>query len=178
MSRLTLSEQRDGKPLVRWFLVYAHNDRPAPQDFLAKLVPVLRSSQKYTFDAWHDGMIVVGETWRDAIHGALREAHLGILLVSYDFLASEFIMQVELPAFVSGSNSQVPGKRLVPVALKLVDFEIANLKGLDKHQIFRDDEGKAFVDRQRARRETWIRLLVKELHVLLDRYADYVPPIE
>jgi hypothetical protein len=46
--------------------------------------------------AWDDRQIVPGSKWRGEIRSALEDARAGILLVSPDFLASDFILDEEL----------------------------------------------------------------------------------
>jgi hypothetical protein len=40
---------------------------------------------------WHDGMISPGQKWRDEITVSIEKAQIAVLLVSADFLASDFI---------------------------------------------------------------------------------------
>jgi hypothetical protein len=46
---------------------------------------------------WHDGMISPGRKWRDEIGASIEQAQIALLLVSADFLASDFISKNELP---------------------------------------------------------------------------------
>lgn len=168
--RLMLDERCNGKPVVRWFLSYAHDDDAEKADFYKRFASYLRTSSKYWFEAWNDAQLVVGESWRERIHQAMQASHLGVLLVSQAFLASEFIGTNELPAFVDGRGMGTPGKRAVPVALRPLDFTNMDLRGLEQRQIFHDNSGKAFAER-RARRDHWIKQLGRQVHDLLERYA-------
>lgn len=49
------------------------------------------------FDVWSDKEIHAGQQWKSEISKALSESNIAILLVSPDFLASDFIKNNELP---------------------------------------------------------------------------------
>lgn len=169
--RLVLHRGEDGRPIVRWFLSYAREDRREKDSLLQRLQVRLANSKNYNFQHWHDGMVAVGANWQTELQQALQESQLGILFLSPAFLASQFILEHELPAFVRGDGHGVEGKRVVPVLLKDVDFAHSTLKGLGKHQIFRDHSEKSFAARTRLR-DMWTDELVRRLHEMLDAYAD------
>jgi signal recognition particle receptor subunit beta len=58
--------------------------------------------------AWHDRMIDPGDSWNDAIQRELAEADVVIFLVSTAALATEYIMQHELPHALAGKAVVVP----------------------------------------------------------------------
>ncbi len=55
------------------------------------------SALQHSCSAWHDQEIKGGQRWRDEIYGAIASADMAVLLVSADFLASDFIVQEEMP---------------------------------------------------------------------------------
>lgn len=54
---------------------------------------------------WEDGKIRTGKDWRPIIDKALSNANIAILMVSADFLTSEFIQEVEIPVILERRNN-------------------------------------------------------------------------
>ena len=62
--------------------------------------------QQGIIDVWSDRRIDPGEQWRPAIKTAIAESMAAILLVSSDFLASDFIAQNELPPLLQAAATR------------------------------------------------------------------------
>ena len=84
------------------FISYAHQDAKWKDDFLKHLAPAKRRG---LVDVWTDDVIQASQNWREEIEKALDTADVGLLLVSANFLASDFIMESELPAFVRAQQA-------------------------------------------------------------------------
>ena len=146
-----LKEAGNGKTVIRYFISYAHKDTKLKTQLLEPLEQYLNTSKNYYFEAWDDEVIITGEDWHEKIQAAVAGCHFGLLLVSPNFLGSEYIENHELPAFVP-INIAVPdtGKRVIPLALTPILFDgIMDLKGLEKLQIFHlktDKNLKTFQD--------------------------------
>lgn len=78
------------------FISYSHQDR----DSLSELKKFLSGLEDQEIAIWDDQQIAVGSNWRDEIRKALAAAKAAILLVSQDFLVSEFIAKDELPGLL------------------------------------------------------------------------------
>ncbi len=138
-------EKRDGKPLIRYFVSYAHNNKKLKDNLLERLQSRLRIAKEYAFEAWQDGDILIGEQWRDEIQQAIVNCHFGLLLVSPEFLGSQYITEKELPYFLPSEKEQMAWRRAAPVGLKRILFDGSmDLKGLEALQIFRDDREHFF----------------------------------
>ena len=74
------------------FISYSHKDERW-KDALVSQLGVL--SQENGLDAWNDERIGVGTDWRGALQAAMDRARVAVLLVSADFLKSEFIQDQE-----------------------------------------------------------------------------------
>ncbi|MBM83973.1 MAG: hypothetical protein CMJ78_25740 [Planctomycetaceae bacterium] len=77
------------------FISYAHEDQVYLDQLQTMLAPLERSG---ALTAWSDTQLKAGDKWEEKIDAALAQAKVGVCLVSPDFLASDFIMNRELPA--------------------------------------------------------------------------------
>jgi uncharacterized protein YjbI with pentapeptide repeats len=137
------------KPLVRYFVSYAHEDEALAGDLLRRLCHCLGAAADYRFSRWQDRDIILGADWHEAIQHAIRECDFGLLLVNSAFLASDYIRNEELPHYVVPDGVTLsPGKRAAPVALQRVAFDkTMDLRGLEHRQIFLDSDRKAYAER-------------------------------
>jgi WD40 repeat protein len=174
--RIRLTERRDGKPVVRCFLSYAREDMEVFQQLRRLLQIQLQLSKRYAFELWRDSEVLPGEAWDAEIRDRLRECHLGILLVSPVYFTRPYILDVELPALLAGTDASVPGKRVVPAALKRVEPERHDLRGVEHRQIFWDERGRPFSRCRGEVKDDWAAALAHRLEEILDRYADVDEP--
>lgn len=71
--------------------------------------------------SWHDRQIGAGDLWKDAIDQNLREADIILLLISADFLASDYCFDVEMKTAL---ERHAAGEAVVvPVILRPVDWQ-------------------------------------------------------
>jgi hypothetical protein len=95
------------------FISYSHQDLDFVKRILVHLRPLERAG---LITAWSDTRLTAGDDWREHIRSALDRARVAILLISADFIASEFIMSDELPPLLVAA--QLRGVRIVPVIVK------------------------------------------------------------
>lgn len=100
------------------FISYSHRDRRWVDRLLVHLRPIERDM---AVDIWEDSRIRPGTKWRIEIEKALSHASVAILLVSADFLASDFVMNKEVPALLRGAESN--GTVMMPLLIAPSLFE-------------------------------------------------------
>lgn len=126
------------KRAAPFFLSYARRDLSDVARLRGVLAPLLKISPEFAFGEWIDQQILPGEHWRAEIERGLESSHFGLLLVSPEFLASEFITLNELSPLLTKSI-------VVPVALQRIAFDgTMDLKGIEDHQVFQDSKGRSF----------------------------------
>ncbi len=67
-------------------------------------------------DVWDDRRIKPGQDWREEIQKALNAARVAALLISANFLDSDFIFHEEIPALLQKRREE--GLKLIPIIVK------------------------------------------------------------
>lgn len=122
------------------FVSYSHADSEWLQRLRVHLKPIERLG---LIEVWDDTRLRAGSRWRHDIRVAIDAAKVAILLVSADFLASDFISEDELPPLLAAAERD--GLVVIPVIVgpslfnesPLAEFQAANpssepLSGLPK----------------------------------------------
>lgn len=109
------------------FLSYSHKDEEWKNKLRIHLKPIEELGH---IDVWSDDEIKPGDDWFDKIKNAIEEYKIGILLISPDFLASDFISHVEIPKLLA--NVQVEGGKVFPIIVRHSLF--ARIKRLSRFQ--------------------------------------------
>ena len=81
----------DKKLNIRVFISYAHKDKDYFEVFMDTLNLNMKISTKYDYKIWDDRSIHVGSLWDKEIKHKLETSDLALLLVSDNFLASDYI---------------------------------------------------------------------------------------
>ena len=103
---------------LKVFCSYAHADE-AHRKTLAKHLSALEDEGLIA--VWHDRKITAGREWAGAIDDALHSADIVLLLISADFLASDYCNDVELTEAIRRHDAAQA--RVVPVILRSCDWE-------------------------------------------------------
>ncbi|MBF0611407.1 MAG: toll/interleukin-1 receptor domain-containing protein [Magnetococcales bacterium] len=96
---------------VRLFISYASKDRHWLDKLLIALHPLQRAG---LVEPWHDRNIGAGEIWHEEILDHMNKADVVLLLLSQDFIASNYIHDTELPVFF---RRREDGLKIFPVLL-------------------------------------------------------------
>lgn len=82
-----------GAAALRVFYSYSHKDEELRDELATQLTLFQRQG---LIEAWHDRRITAGTEWKGKIHGSLERADIVLLLVSADFIASDYCYDVEM----------------------------------------------------------------------------------
>lgn len=96
----------------RVFISYSHADSVWLERLRVHLKPLERAG---VVDAWDDTKIRAGGIWAEEIKSGIERAKVVLLLVSADFMASDFIQERELPMLLNAAEDE--GATIIPVIL-------------------------------------------------------------
>lgn len=109
-------EAQDKSVREKVFVSYSHSDQSYLGDIQRHFKPF-----KSHIDFWDDSRIKPGQNWKNEIRKAIAETKVAILLVSTDFLGSDFISTEELPPLLEAAEKE--GAVILIVILKPCLFE-------------------------------------------------------
>ncbi len=116
---------------LQLFFSYSHKDEALRDELANHLSTLIRQG---VISSWHDRKILPGEEWDHQINDNLNTADIILLLVSSDFIGSNYCWDVEVTTAIERHNT---GKaRVIPVILRKVDWSdtpFAKLQFLPKN---------------------------------------------
>jgi TIR domain-containing protein len=118
ISPISAAPRVQGRKPAEIFISYAHED----EEFriqLEKHLSVLR--RRGVIELWHDRKITPGREWKGEIDAHVDSADVTILLISEDFLDSDYCYDVELSRALERHDADEAV--VIPVILKPVDWE-------------------------------------------------------
>jgi internalin A len=117
-------ESVTGDP-VRAFISYSHRD----EEFRAQLDAQLKIFERHKLiRTWTDRRILASSQWKGEIDNGLERADLVLLLVSPDFLASDYAYDLEMKRALERSRSG--SAHVVPIILRPCQWQIAEFAHL------------------------------------------------
>jgi hypothetical protein len=115
------------------FVSYCRRDRRWLERLKVHLTPYDRRGD---LDLWDDTKIDAGDLWRAGIADAIERAAASVVLVSADFLASDFVATHELPKLLH--KAERAGTRILPVFVEPCELsnhpELASFQGVNTPQ--------------------------------------------
>ena len=115
---------------VEVFISYAHEDERYREQLGAHLGQMRNEG---IISEWHDREIVAGKEWAGEIDKHIEIAQIILLLVSPDFLASEYCREIEMRRAME--RHEAGEARVIPVIIRPADWNsapFAKLQGLPK----------------------------------------------
>ncbi|MFZ4699337.1 MAG: TIR domain-containing protein [Candidatus Methylumidiphilus sp.] len=112
------------------FICYSHadNENSDPKKcwrdrFQKTIAPLIRQNLITVFS---DKDINTGDNWHNKIQENLNDASAAVLLISPDFLASEYIANSELPVLLK--NATIRGTKIFPIIISPCGYNTATFK--------------------------------------------------
>src|SRR5436305_12917967 len=112
----------------RIFISYSHKDEKLFQEFLVHLKPW---QDQGIVDVWTDKRLQAGQDWHSEIQQGVASAAVAVLLISPDFMASDYIRKHEIPPLLQAAEA---GElRLAPLYLRpsVIDKDLSRYQGLN-----------------------------------------------
>ncbi len=119
------SQQNRNTPMERTTIFVSYSN--ANGAYLKRLQVHLKvlKHEGIDVDVWDDTRIKTGMQWKKEIEAALASAKASIMLVSTDFLASDFIMNNELPSLLESAENN--GTTILPLIIEPCRFSNSKL---------------------------------------------------
>lgn len=117
-------------PESKIFISYSHKDEPYREELEKHLIMLKRNGFIQT---WTDRKILPGQEWSKEISSELEVAEIILLLISSDFLASDYCFDIEVKQAMKQHEQGV--SKVVPIILRPCDWHDAPfgiLQGLPK----------------------------------------------
>jgi hypothetical protein len=106
------------------FVSYSHKDKSWLEKLRTALAPMMRGER---LEVWDDTRVQPGADWAIEIKKAISRARVGIMLVSPDFLASDYVFSVELPELL---KQQTAGLTILWIPVRHSSYDRTALKDI------------------------------------------------
>jgi TIR domain len=105
------------------FVSYSHKDAKWLSELKKFLTPLVREQP---IDIWEDTKLRAGDKWLPTIDAALSSAKVAVLLVSANYLASDFIASREMPPIFDAQSRD--GLRIIWVPVSASAYAVTPIK--------------------------------------------------
>src|SRR5713226_4845301 len=146
---------------IRIFYSYSHKDEEFRRQLETHLALLRRQGM---IDEWHDRKVTAGKEWKNQIDEHLETANIILLLISSDFVSSDYCYDIEMKKALERHDA---GEAyVIPILLRPIDWAKAPFAKLQMLPI----DGKPVKNRSNRdevwREITWgIRKVVEELFI-------------
>ena len=135
------------------FVSYSHAD----EEYLKRLRVHLGLLERRNIKIWTDKDIAPGMKWQDEIRSALSRTKVAILMISTDFLSSDFITKQELPPLLAAASQE--GVEILPVIVKPSAFGDIEVEPLSCYQAVNMGRPLVKLKDDAEREEEFVRIL-------------------
>ncbi|NEZ59582.1 COR domain-containing protein [Adonisia turfae] len=117
-SRQRLSDIERRNQALKLFYSYSHKDETLRNQLDTHLKILQRQK---LIQPWHDRCIVAGTDWAKEIDDNLKRADIILLLISADFIASDYCYEIELKQAME--HHQAGKARVIPIIMRPADWK-------------------------------------------------------
>ena len=117
-----------------------------------------------TIEVWDDTQIKPGAIWAAEIQSALEKAKVAVLLISADFMASDFIASNELPSLLHAAKED--GATIIPVIVSASIFP--RMERLARFQAV-NDPSRPLVDMTQGEQEAIFAKIAEQVDLTIGR---------
>lgn len=111
-------KERDNKSEdIKIFISYAHEDEEYKNKLIKHLIGLKR---KNIIKEWHDRKILAGENLDDEINKNLLESDIILLIISVDFLNSDYCYEKEMKKALEMNSNNIA--RVIPIIVRNCDW--------------------------------------------------------
>ncbi|MEM9627100.1 MAG: FxSxx-COOH system tetratricopeptide repeat protein [Pseudomonadota bacterium] len=147
------------KPTI--FISYSHKDEDPWKTYVADHLGVAAKQDR--FEVWDDRRIGGGEDWLHKIETALSKCSIAILLVSHNFLNSDFILNKETKELLKRRSSD--GITIYPILIRDCNWKTVEwLQGMN----LQPRDGKPLWSFEGSARDTEMTRICQEIEETLD----------
>ena len=155
------------KPSI--FISYSHEDEEEMKFVYRHLRPLERYGK---LECWHDKKMSGGDAWRQGIKRQLDQCSIAIILISIDFLNSEFIQNHEVQQMLERhARDQL---RIYPIRIRSCHYKTHPWLDELNH---RPECGTWLMETEEKKREPLMTAIVAEIDELLAKRACMHEPI-
>lgn len=155
--KITISHPKHERNKV--FVSYCHVDKEYLKDVQRHFKPFTQN-----IDFWDDTKILPGNKWKEDIANAINQTKIAILLVSTDYLGSDFVRSNELPPLLKAAKED--GATILTVILKHCLFD--EFPELNQYQAMNPPEKPVSTLSENEREELFVNL-VRQTKRILER---------
>ena len=131
------------------FVSYSHRDARWLDDLLTHLKPYLRDGSITT---WSDKQIQPGSEWFDEVKRQLARTRVAVLLVTPNFLASDFVHEHELTPILT--KAEAGGVKVLWIPVRASSYQKSAIR---KYQAVSDPE-RPLATMRSGRDAAWVRI--------------------